>query len=166
MKKILLIGYGNPGRLDDGLGPGLAAAVESEGLPGLTVESDYQLSVEDSHLVAKHDVVIFADADVACEEPFYFRRMICGESQLSFSSHDVSPGEVMSLARSLFGADTEAYILGIRGYEFNSFGERLSDKASANLDKAVAFVKDLANNGVFPEDTECVVLHNEHGKMN
>ena len=33
--KALVIGYGNPGRLDDGLGPALAEAVEKLDLPGL-----------------------------------------------------------------------------------------------------------------------------------
>ena len=34
---MLLLGYGNPGRLDDGLGPALAAQVERLALPGVTV---------------------------------------------------------------------------------------------------------------------------------
>ena len=47
-RKVLLIGYGNPGRLDDGLGPALAAAVEKLAIPGVTVDADYQLNVEDA----------------------------------------------------------------------------------------------------------------------
>ena len=38
--KTLLIGYGNPGRLDDGLGPALAEAVAKLAIPGVTVEAD------------------------------------------------------------------------------------------------------------------------------
>lgn len=45
-QRILLIGYGNPGRGDDGLGPALAAAIEAMELPGVTVEADYQLMVD------------------------------------------------------------------------------------------------------------------------
>ena len=62
-KKILLIGYGNPGRLDDGLGPAFAKAVEALHTPGVTVEANYQLAVEDAHAVAQHEIVVFADAD-------------------------------------------------------------------------------------------------------
>ena len=51
---ILLIGFGNPGRLDDGLGPALADAIEKLALPGVTVESNYQLTVEDAAEIAKH----------------------------------------------------------------------------------------------------------------
>ncbi len=145
-RRILLIGYGNPGRLDDGLGPALAAAVEKLNIPGLTVESDYQLTLEHAHAVAAHDAVIFADADTEGPEPCSFRGIQPGEGR-SFSSHAVEPGDVLALAARLFGARTKGYVLGIRGYEFNEFGERLSDKARANLAAAASFVEETLRNG-------------------
>ena len=45
-RRILLLGYGNPGRCDDGLGPAFAARIEARGLPGLDVFTDYQLTVD------------------------------------------------------------------------------------------------------------------------
>ena len=50
--RILLIGYGNPARVDDGLGPALAKAIEQLGLADITVETGYQLQVEDACQVA------------------------------------------------------------------------------------------------------------------
>ena len=70
---VLLLGYGNPGRLDDGLGPALAARVEALALPGVTVQADYQLCLEDAEAAARHDVVIFADAAASGAEPFSFQ---------------------------------------------------------------------------------------------
>lgn len=137
---VLLIGYGNPGRRDDGLGPAFAAALEQERLPGVTVDADYQLTVEDAAAATQHDVVLFVDADCVGPEPFSFQRLESGE-RLSFSSHSVSPGGVLALARELFGARTQAYVLGIRGYAFNEFGEGLTTRARANLDAALAFLK-------------------------
>ncbi len=148
--RVLLIGYGNPGRLDDGLGPALAAAVEKLAIPGVKVDAAYQLSVEDAAAVAEHDVVIFADADVAGPEPFWFRRIEPGPTW-SFSTHSVEPAAVLGLARQMFSARTEGYILGIRGYDFNEFGERLSDRARANLDAAVAFIEPMLRSGSFRE---------------
>lgn len=139
MTKILLIGYGNPGRLDDGLGPALAEAVAALGLPGVTVDSDYQLTVEDAAAAAENDVVIFADASVNGEEPFFFREIVA-EGTLGFSSHSVDPEAVLAMAVDLFGAKTKGYALGIRGYQFDEFGERLSDKARENLSKACEFI--------------------------
>ncbi|MFH1533268.1 MAG: hydrogenase maturation protease [Pseudomonadota bacterium] len=139
MPKILVIGYGNPGRLDDGLGPALAARLEVMALPGVTVDSDYQLTVEDAAAVAQHDVVIFADAHVSCAPPFALTRLEPGGA-MSFSTHHVEPGAVLALAKDLFGETPDAFALGIRGYEFNDFGERLSDAARRNLDAALEFL--------------------------
>ena len=139
--KMLLIGFGNPGRLDDGLGPALADAIEKLALPGVTVESNYQLTVEDAAEIAEHEVVLFADADVGGAEPFWVERLYPGADDFSFTSHSVEPRAVLTLARRLFQAEPEAYMLGIRGYEFNDFGERLSKQAQANLAAAVEYVE-------------------------
>ena len=44
---VLLYGYGNPGRLDDGLGPALARELAARHpAEGVTIETGYQLQVE------------------------------------------------------------------------------------------------------------------------
>lgn len=136
MKKILLIGYGNPGRMDDGLGPALADTVEQLAIPGLTVDADYQLNVEDAAAAAEHEAVIFADASVNGREPFFFKRLQPGDT-ISFSSHSVEPEAVLAMARTMFGSKVRGYALGIRGYEFNEFGEFLSGPALKNLAETV-----------------------------
>lgn len=141
-QKILLIGYGNPGRRDDGLGPALAAALEGLDLPGVTIDSDYQLTVEDAAAVAEHNVVVFADAAVSGPEPFSFCRIEPGDT-VTFSSHSASPEGVLGLAQELFNARPPAYVLGIRGYDFNEFGEALSAPARANLAAAVEFIQSV-----------------------
>ena len=136
----LVIGFGNPGRCDDGLGPALVERLSDLNLPGVTVDADYQLTVEDAHAVASHAVTVFADADVAGPEPFRFTPVKAG-SVSGFSSHSVEPPEVVALAECLFGARVRAYALGIRGYEFNTFGEKLSERALINLEAALAFLE-------------------------
>jgi hydrogenase maturation protease len=153
MRSVLLIGYGNPGRLDDGLGPQLAADLEGRGIPGLTVDSDYQLTVEDADSVARHEVAVFADAAVTGSEPFYFRRLAPGGTA-GFSSHSVEPAEVLALSQTLFKRLPEAYVLGIRGYIFEDFGEGLSDRARANLAQAADFMERVIRAGTFAE-AEC-----------
>jgi hydrogenase maturation protease len=142
VNSVLLIGYGNPGRQDDGLGPALAEAVERLRIPDVTVEADYQLTVEDAAAAAAHRYVVFADASVGGREPFYFRAVQPAE-HLSFSTHSVEPEAVLALARNLFQADTKGYVLGIRGYRFNEFGEALSDEARENLAAALRFIVPL-----------------------
>jgi hydrogenase maturation protease len=138
--RILLIGYGNPGRLDDGLGPAVAAAAETWKLSHVTVDSDYQLTVEDAADIAAHDIVVLADASVNGREPFFIEAVTPVQAQ-SFSSHSVEPGPLLHMARSLFDGNTRGYILGIRGYEFNEFGERLSPRAQDNLRQALDFLR-------------------------
>ncbi|MCF7853446.1 MAG: hydrogenase maturation protease [Candidatus Pacebacteria bacterium] len=150
---VLVIGYGNPGRLDDGLGPALAAALEKETLDGVTVDSNYQLTVEDALPISQHKVVIFADADVAGPEPFYFKAVKPGK-HVTFSSHSISPRSVLGLAEELFEKVPAAYVLGIRGYEFNEFEERLSTGAQNNLQHALAFVTNALKNRTFTEVRE------------
>lgn len=142
---ILVFGYGNPGRLDDGLGPALAAAlidaVNHGTLPAdrITIESNYQLNVEDAHQVAAHDVVIFADADVACADPFRFEPL-APRSELSFTSHSVEADALLAMAHDMFGASTRGFALGMRGHAFNEFSEVMSDQAQANLRAALDFI--------------------------
>jgi len=144
--KILLIGFGNPGRLDDGLGPVCAERIAQLGLDNVTVDADYQLTVEDAADVAEYDIVIFVDASLVGEEAFEFKELKpCRE--ISFSTHSVEPGEVLALAHEMFHAKTRGFMLGIRGYEFNEFGEWLSAGAQSNLEQAIAFVEQSVRDG-------------------
>ncbi len=138
-KRVLVIGFGNPGRADDGLGPALATGLEKLRIPGLTVESDYQLSIEHAAMVAEHDVVVFADADPQAGGPFYLRR-VAPVAGGRFTSHSVAPGEVLHLARSCFAASPEGYLLGMRAEVLDRFGEGLSAQAREGLDAALRFL--------------------------
>lgn len=135
-----MIGYGNPGRLDDGLGPALAARVEALSMEGLDVESDYQLVVEHAHDIKNYDVAVFADASLTGDAPFTFGELSLTNQPPAFNSHSLAPEAVQFIARKMFNARTKCYVLAIRGYEFDGFGESLSDGAKKNLDLAVEFV--------------------------
>ncbi|HUT26412.1 MAG TPA: hydrogenase maturation protease [Sumerlaeia bacterium] len=138
---ILILGYGNPGRQDDGLGPAFAESLGSLGRPGVSVDSNYQLNVEDAASVARHDRVLFVDACRQGEAPF----VISGVSpvrEIAFTTHAVSPRAVLALCEDCFGARPEAWVLGIRGYEFGVV-EGLTRRARGNLEKALGFVGEL-----------------------
>lgn len=138
--QTLILGWGNPGRLDDGLGPAFAEALERRALPDVTVDSDYQLTMEDAAEVARYARVVFVDADRAGPAPFHMRRLRPTRDGSSFSTHSVAAGAVLALSRDLFGGEPEAWQVGIRGYDFDEFGEGLSEQARENLQRAVTFV--------------------------
>lgn len=135
-RRILVIGYGNPGRGDDGLGPALAERLESLNLPQVTVDSDYQLTIEHAAMAAEHDVVVFADAALDAEALFYFKPIAAAQGE-SFSSHSVSPAGVLLLAQSCFNAHPEGYLLGIKATSVDRFEEGLSEGARAALEAAM-----------------------------
>jgi len=137
----LILGWGNPGRVDDGLGPAFIEAIRKLAPPGIVLDSDYQLTVENAAEVARYDRVLFVDADRRGPAPFTMRKVEPSAGGPSFSTHSVAPGAVLSLCRDLFHATPEAWLLGIRGYEFDRFGEGLSLRARANLDRAVDFIR-------------------------
>ena len=136
--RILVIGYGNPGRRDDGLGPALAARLEALALPGVTVESDFQLAIEHAQLAAQHEVVVFADAaaDLDGDAPFYLRPVQPAPDGPCFS-HSISPPAVLHLAAQCFGARPHGWLLGIRPVDLSSFAEGLTPEAEANLAAAL-----------------------------
>jgi hydrogenase maturation protease len=138
-KRILVIGYGNPGRGDDGLGPALAARLEALDIPLLTVESDYQLTIEHAALAAEHEIVVFADAAEDADSPFYFHP-VTPSATSAFTSHSVTPGEVLGLARTCFGASPAGFLLGMRAYDVNRFHEGLSPAAREGLESALQYL--------------------------
>lgn len=148
----LILGWGNPGRLDDGLGPAFVEILQTLDLPGVEVDSDYQLQIEDAAEVASFQRVVFVDADRGGAEPFWLRRLDAspsGARAASFTTHSVSPSAILTMSRELFNAEPEGWLLGIRGYEFSDFGEGLSDRARINLRQAVEFVSSALRTGNF-----------------
>ncbi len=133
-----LIGYGNPGRCDDGLGPAFAARIEARGLPGLDVFTDYQLTVDHALQIASADEVVFVDALMNSALPFRFAALEPAASH-DLSSHSLSPASVLALAATLFDARPKAFVLGISGVEFGEVREGLSKEAGENLRLAEDF---------------------------
>jgi hydrogenase maturation protease len=140
--KILLIGQGNPGRSDDGIGPAIVESLLEAKVSCLEAEADYQLNVEHAVDISSANVVIFADSSTDSKEPFEFHR-IGPSDEVRFTTHSVSPESVLSICEDLYGCVPEAYILAVRGYNFE-MGEGLTDKAQRNLSEAVKYVTRFA----------------------
>lgn len=138
--RILLIGYGNPGRGDDGLGPALATAIEGLSLAGVTVEIDYQLTVDHASLIAAHDAVVFADAMMGLADPFRLTEIGTAQPD-ALGSHQVTPEAAMELAKLLFGHRPPAWMLAIAGDQFGEVTEGLSPRAEDHLRQALTFLE-------------------------
>lgn len=148
MKKILVYGYGNPGRQDDGLGVLLSEMIEEWAIEqnlkeNIDTDSNYQLNIEDAYKLNDYDLVIYADASIEEIESYLFEQI---EPIINpqFTSHSVSPEFVIGLCKEIYGDIPTTYLMHIKGYEWEFLGE-MTEKANANLNKAFEVVKDKIN---------------------
>jgi len=135
---ILLIGIGNSGRGDDGLGWKFVETIDGQGYDFLDYEFRYQLQVEDAALITNYDVVIFVDASHdKLSGGFEFRRCISA-SHSFFSTHAQAPGAIVHLANNLYNKFPKAYTLAISGRSWE-LETSLSEEAENNLQAALSF---------------------------
>ena len=143
--KILIYGYGNPGRQDDGLGIVLTQKLEAwaseNQIPGIEFDNNYQLNIEDAAEIAEKDLVIFADASEEDIEDFCLSR-VDGSSKVSFTTHAASPGYIVQLCKELFQKEPLVLLLHIKGYKW-AFQEGLSERAQQSLEQALAYMQHL-----------------------
>src|SRR4030067_799508 len=142
MAKLLLFGYGKPGRREAALGPELIGRIAQMHLAGVECQNDMQLEVEHVADLADCDRVIFIDADMSCAEPFDLSG-IKPEKDGSYTSHAMTPAALLHAYRQGYGKDAPpAFLLRIRRHDF-ARGDPLTDRASANLEAATKLVVGL-----------------------
>ena len=143
MKEVLVYGYGNPGRQDDALGVLISEHIckwaEEIKYQHVDTDSNYQLNVEDATALQGRKLVIFADASKEDLESFVLTKLE-PSSSISFSNHAVSPEYIIHLTRELFEEKPEAYLLHIKGYQWE-FSEGITENAKNNMNKALNFLK-------------------------
>ena len=141
--KILLYGYGNPGRMDNGLRYELINAIEnwtkSNNIKDIEFDCNYQLNIEDAYDISTKDLVVFVDASQENIEDFVLTK-VDENSKMSFTSHEASPGYIYHLCKKLFNKSPETYLLHIKGYKWD-FRQGLTKEAQLNLNKAIAYMK-------------------------
>lgn len=143
--KILIYGYGNPGRQDDGLGNFFVEQTErwakQESLTNLSFDSNYQLNIEDAANISVHDIVIFVDASLEEIDNFVLTE-ITPSSKVEFSMHSVSAAFVVKLCNDIYYKSPKSYLLHIKGYEWE-FKQGITPGAIGNLSMAMEFMKPL-----------------------
>jgi len=137
---ILIIGIGNNGRNDDGLGWKFVD-IASQTMRGyFDVEYRYQLQIEDAELVSKYNKVIFADASQEAIQNGFEITMCKKAGHYFFSSHLQSPEAILYLAEMLYNKRPETFTLAIEGKNWG-LGKSISKEAEKNLEKALAYFK-------------------------
>ncbi len=152
MDRILIYGYGNPGRQDDGLGARFVELVDQwikdEKLEHISTDCNYQLNIEDAAVIAEYDIVIFIDASVVEDiEQYRLETVEPNDAAIEFTMHAVSTAFVVDLCRKMYGKTPKVLVLHIKSYEFD-FKEELTNKAAENMLAAFDFMKGYLRNNL------------------
>jgi hydrogenase maturation protease len=143
---LLVIGYGNTLRGDDGVGPRVAEAVGSLNIPGVHVLICQQLSPEHAEPISRARAVVFVDAAVDALDAVRLRKLEPRDkSQLM--AHAADPRTMLALARDVFGHSPEAWWLTIRAVKLD-FGEDLSPETRRGFKRALQEIQTLASSPV------------------
>ena len=150
--RVLIIGYGNPDRQDDGVGYQalfcLATALKRpisvdmyENLQPMGQNPDLwfdlQLKPEMAEVIAQYDQVFFIDAHTGAVSDDVSWREVSPIFQTSPLTHHLTPESTLSLCETLYGKKPAAILISIRGYEFG-FSPALSQQTEYFLRLAVA----------------------------
>lgn len=158
MKKLLIIGYGNPDREDDGVAWHILHALTIK--LGLISPESYedefpefdtvnfafylQLTPEMAEDVSAYEYVCFIDAHTGnIPEPI---RLITVESEFQHSpfTHHLTPQSLLSMCETLYGQKPDAALLSVRGHRF-LFSRELSRETAALVPQAVELIWEWLN---------------------
>lgn len=150
--RVLIIGYGNPDRQDDGVGyqallrlaGALQRALPADVEEGFFPENqnpdlwfDLQLKPEMAEEISRYDQVFFIDTHTGAVPEDIAWHEVSAQFQTSPLTHHLTPESCLSLCATLYGKKPAAVLVSIRGYEFG-FSSEMSSQTSLLLDQALA----------------------------
>ena len=140
--RLVVFGWGNESRGDDGLGPLLLARIAAAGWPDMATVEDYQLQIEHALDLDGCDCALFVDAGKDTPAPFSFRA-VAPRRDMTHTTHALAPEAVLDVYAQVKGrAPPPAFALCVRGERFE-LGEGLSRDGAERLETAWAFVQEL-----------------------
>lgn len=142
MSTMLVIGFGNELRGDDGVGPRVARIVAEWNWPELAGIAVHQLTPELAAEVAKADRVVFVDASVDVDGPVRWRS-ISAETAPASLGHVVTPRWLLGMAEQMFGHTPEAWFVTIPARNLG-YGEVLSSAAAGDVRTVSRQIADFA----------------------
>lgn len=122
--QVVLIGYGNDLRSDDGAGQWVARAVADWNLPQLRAIAVHQLTPDLCALLVEAEHAFFVDASLLNEAPFVVEQL-APSAQSSPSGHSSQPGNLLALAEALYGHRPQAWLIQIAAHSYD-FGLQLT----------------------------------------
>jgi hydrogenase maturation protease len=141
---ILIIGYGNTLRGDDGVGIHAARELERQyhDDPEIEIIACQQLTPELADDISRSELVIFLDAAVTDEPGTVETRPILPSNAPIGFMHHLDPASLVSAAEQLYGEVPNAVSVTLTGWSFDT-GSRLSREAKLRLPELVRQAREV-----------------------
>lgn len=133
-----IIGYGNPHRRDDGIGPYVIEQLSAElrERSGIALRSLHQLDPVLAEEVQDAEVLILVDATVEpLERGLRWTRVQPIQDLSGCDTHHLRPEGLASLLESLYHRSPAVWVVSVQGNDFG-FGEGLSLEAQEKAQRA------------------------------
>ena len=144
MPSILILGYGNPLRSDDGFGRRAAEALmETLNSSEVEIRVGHQLTPELAETASAASLAIFIDAD--CDTmagEVVSRRIEPDRSPFELFSHRLTPEVLLGMAEKLYGRAPEGILISVGAASFEH-GDQLSPAVEGALPVVVEKVQTL-----------------------
>ena len=144
-RKIVIIGYGNELRGDDGVGLLVLDELSQafSGRPDIHLIRRQQLDIADTEEISECRAVIFVDAHVSEKrEDVELSELDLVESAPFVVTHISLPEELMAITKAVYDRTPPAFVCAVRGYDF-SFGAPLTEAACALAEVAAGEIVQL-----------------------
>ncbi|BAY15753.1 hypothetical protein NIES21_15720 [Anabaenopsis circularis NIES-21] len=135
---VMVIGYGNDLRSDDGIGQRIADEIASWDLSAVKSLAVHQLTPELADALANAELAIFVDAYVPSESFDVQVRSLSPSGENAIAGHAADPQSLLALTQTLYGHCPPAVWVTVPGVNFE-FGDRISQITETG--KAIALGK-------------------------
>ena len=140
-----IIGYGNPHRRDDGIGPyviqQLSRRLEKE--EKITLGSFHQLEPVLLDELREAEVVILVDATVEdLEQGLRWTRVQPERNVSPCGTHHLKPSMLLGLLEAVYGRSPSTWLVSVQGGDFG-FGEGLSLEVQEKAERASSEILDF-----------------------
>ncbi|WP_071515311.1 hydrogenase maturation protease [Geitlerinema sp. PCC 9228] len=142
--KILVVGYGNSLRSDDGAAHAVVSRLQQQELPQVQVLSVHQLTPELAETLSQVQRAIFVDVYMAHGETQLRVEPLPSQEQLAREArwkwiHQATPRSLLALTQFVYGSTPEAWWVLIPAVNL-ALGETTSATAQAGIDAATAYI--------------------------
>ncbi len=144
MPRVLVIGYGNRSRSDDGIGFRAAELLRDRlSQPDLEVIAVQQLTPELMLSISRAQRVIFIDARAAGQPGEIRRQELAAHPATAAFTHEASPAGLLAGAAALYGSSVPGVLFTVTGKSFD-FGEQLTPIVERSLARLVEMIQNAA----------------------